>query len=106
MVLKAIMLSGACVLFAGCASIAESTNSLSDEQLKSQTGGVLGYSSGDLAITSRRTAGTNTYVSLKATDGKEFACVVNGGNLLTMGVVNPPLCNKKGEPTTTNPFQH
>ena len=37
--------------------------------------------------------------------GKEFACVVNGGNLLTMGVVNPPLCNKKGEPINTNPFQ-
>lgn len=89
----------------GCASLAESTNTLSDEKILSQTAGTLGYSPKDLTITSRRTEGTNTYVDLKTKDKKEFVCVLNGGNLLTFGMTNPPSCNKKGEPIKTNPFQ-
>ena len=105
MSLKSIILSGACMVLVGCASIAESTNTLSDEKIRSQTAGTLGYAPDDLTINSRRTEGTNTYVTLKASDGKEFACTVNGGNLLSMGIVNPPLCGKKGDPANANPFQ-
>src|ERR1700752_4358307 len=105
MSLKRTLLFSLCTVLAGCASIAQSTNSLSDDQIKSQTGGTLGYAPGDLTIVSRRTEGTNTYVALKASDGREFNCVINGGNLLTMGIVNPPMCSKKGEPINTNPFQ-
>jgi hypothetical protein len=90
---------------AGCASIAGSTNMLTDDKIKSDTSGVLGYSPDDLTITSRRTEGTNTYVNLKAKDRKEFTCIINGGNLLSFGMTNPPMCNKKGEPINTNPFQ-
>lgn len=90
---------------AGCASIVGSTNMLTDDKIKSDTSGVLGYSPDDLIITSRRTEGTNTYVNLKAKNGKEFVCVINGGNMLTFGMTNPPMCNKKGEPINTNPFQ-
>jgi len=78
---------------------------LDDEKIKSNTAGVLGYSPGDLAIIDRRTEGTNTYVSLTANDGKQFNCVINGGNLLTMGIVNPPACAPKGQPINANPFQ-
>lgn len=105
MSLKRTMLFSICIALAGCASIAQSTNSLTDDQIKSQTGGALGYAPGDLTIVSRRTEGTNTYVALKASDSKEFNCIINGGNLLSMGVVNPPMCAKKGEPINTNPFQ-
>lgn len=59
---------------------------------------------GDLSIVTRRTEGTNTYVNLKASDGKEFTCIINGGNLLTMGMTNAPRCNKRGEPINTNLF--
>ena len=48
--------------------------------------------------------GTNTYVALKAKDGKEFNCIVNGGNLLSMGMTNPPVCSPKGQPVKAAPF--
>jgi len=89
----------------GCASLAAGTNTLSDERIKSESSGALGYSPDELNIVSRRTEGTNTYVSLKAKDGKEFTCIINGGNLLSMGMTNPPMCNKKGEPVKASPFQ-
>jgi hypothetical protein len=89
----------------GCASIAENTNMISDEKAVSQSAGALGYSPNDLTLTDRRTEGTNTYVNLEAKDGKEFTCIINGGNMLSMGLVNPPMCGKKGEPINTNPFQ-
>ncbi|ASL42068.1 hypothetical protein bAD24_I01170 [Burkholderia sp. AD24] len=88
-------------VFSGCSSIASSTNMLTDDKIKSSTSGTLGYSPDDLAITSRRTDGTNTYVNLKARDGKEYTCTINGGNLLTFGMVNPPACNRKGQPHQT-----
>lgn len=80
---------------AGCSTIAEKTTVISDENLVSQSAGALGYSPKDLTITSRRTEGTNTYVDLKAKDKKEFTCIINGGNILTFGVTNPPQCNRK-----------
>lgn len=91
-------LAGLVVLVAsGCSSIAGSTNMLSDDKIKSETAGTLGYSPQDLVIVNRRTEGTNTYVNLKAKDGKEFACTINGGNLLSFGMTNPPACNRKGQ---------
>ena len=43
----------------------------------------------------RRTEGTNTYVTLKARNGKTYACTVNGGNLLSFGMTNPPVCQPR-----------
>ena len=85
----------AALLLGGCATVAESTTMLSDEKILSQTGGALGYPATDLTITSRRTEGTNTYVDLRAKDKKEFTCIINGGNLLSFGMTNPPQCNRK-----------
>ena len=101
---KLACVSLAFVLLAGCNALATKTNTLTDDKIKSQTSGALGYQPSDLTISSRRTEGTNTYVSLKANDGKEFACIINGGNLLTFGMTNPPSCNKKGEPVSASPF--
>ncbi|WP_434513684.1 hypothetical protein AB6Q56_13750 [Dechloromonas sp. ARDL1] len=95
----------ALILMAGaCANIAEKTNTLSDEKIKSQTGGTLGYAPDALTIVSRRTEGTNTYVELRANDKKVFNCVINGGNALSFGMTNPPSCAKKGEPLRVGPF--
>ncbi len=91
--------------FTGCAMIASHTNMLTSAKIKSITSGALGYQPSDLTITSKRIDGTNTYVNLRTTDGKDFTCIINGGNILTLGMTNPPMCNKKGEPINSNPFQ-
>lgn len=80
----------------GCGSIASSTNSLSDDRLKSEAAGALGLSPGELSLVNRRTESTNTYYAVKARDGKEYNCVINGGNLLSFGMTNPPSCKRKG----------
>ena len=98
-----VFLAASCLT--GCASIAAGTNTLSDERIKSESSGALGYSPEEVTIVSRRTEGVNTYVNLKAKDGKEFTCIINGGNILSMGMTNPPMCSKKGEPIRANPFQ-
>lgn len=84
-----------CLTAVGCSSIASRTNTLSDERILSETGGVLGLSPTELTIAERRTEGTNTYVTLKASNGKTYACTVNGGNLLSFGMTNPPVCQPR-----------
>lgn len=95
----------ALLLVSGCASIAgSSTRMLSDDRIKSETSAALGYAPEDLALVSRRVEGLNTYASLKAKDGKEFNCIINGGNWLSMGLTNPPMCSRKGTPVRAMPF--
>lgn len=89
----------------GCAAIAEKTNSLSDERIVAETAGVLGYAPSELALVARRTSGTNTYAELRADNGNEFNCIINGGNLATFGAINPPSCAKKGEILRSGPGQ-
>lgn len=95
---KLLTLSLMAVAISGCSTLAGKTSMLSDDKIKSDAGGALGYLPADLSIVSRRTEGTNTYVALKGNDGREFNCIINGGNLLTMGMTNPPSCARKGEP--------
>jgi len=84
-----------CLVAAGCTLITSRTNMLSDDRILSETGGVLGLSPSELTITERRTEGTNTYVILKAHNGKTYSCTVNGGNLLSFGMTNPPTCQPR-----------
>ena len=91
------------LLVAGCSTIATKTNMLSDERVVSEAAGALGLSPSELKLDSRRTQGTNTYVELTANSGQHYHCIINGGNLLSFGMVNPPMCAKKGEPIKT-PF--
>lgn len=76
----------------GCAS-----TMLSNERIASETAGILGVSPEELSIQNRRTEATNTYYVARTKTGKEYACVINGGNALTFGMVNPPSCNSKGK---------
>jgi hypothetical protein len=104
---KFALLGAASLLFSGCASIAGSSRTmLSDARITSESSAALGYAAEDLTLVSRRTEGLNTYASLKAKDGKEFTCMINGGNWLSMGLTNPPVCSRKGEPLKgVSPFQ-
>jgi hypothetical protein len=94
------------LLFSGCASIAGSSHTmLTDGRILSESSAVLGYAAEDLTLVGRRVEGLNTYASLKAKDGREFTCMINGGNWLSMGLTNPPMCSRKGEPIKASPFQ-
>ena len=93
---KRFCLLAIALIITGCDTIAEHTNITSDEKLVSESAGALGYSPDDLTLVSRRAAGTNTYAVLKnKNSGKEYACTINGGNLVTMGQINPPTCIEK-----------
>ena len=83
-------------LASGCAVVAEKTNFMSDDDIKSKVAGTLGYAPGEINLVSRRTEGTNTYAVISVKGRKEFACTLNGGNLLTAGIVNPPSCMPRG----------
>jgi len=89
----------------GCSTLASNTNSLTDERIRSESAGALGYDPAELTLVGRRTEGTNTYANLKTADGKEFTCIINGGNMLSLGMTNPPSCGKKGEAINANPFR-
>lgn len=84
---------------AGCATVAGGTNMLTDERIVSESAGALGLAPANLTLVSRRTEGTNTYATLRARekdkDKAEYVCVINGGNLLSFGMVNPPTCTKR-----------
>lgn len=84
-----------CLIVTGCSAVATKTNTLSDERILSETGGTLGISPSDLTLVDRRTEGVNTYVTVKTKDGKTFACTVNGGNLFSFGMTNPPICTAR-----------
>lgn len=90
---KVIIAAALSVTLSGCAMVAEKSTMISDDRVKSQASGALGYPVSDIELVSRRTEGTNTFVVVRAKDRKEFACTLNGGNILTMGMVNPPTCN-------------
>lgn len=101
---KFVAVASVLVALSGCNIIASKTNILTDEQIKSQAGGALGYSPEELTLVNRRTEGTNTFALVKSKDNQQFNCIINGGNLLTFGMTNPPSCSKKGQPTNTAPF--
>lgn len=94
------------LLFAatGCTTIASSTNVLSDVRVVEESALALGIPAAQLQLVNRRTEGTHTYVQLKSRDQREFTCIVNGGNLLSFGMTNPPSCARSGEPVKAAPF--
>lgn len=90
-----LMISCAAALLVGCSAVAEKTNMLNDEDIKKETAGVIGVSPSELTVVESYTTGTNTHATLRTTSGKQYICTVNGGNLLSFGMVNPPTCNPK-----------
>jgi hypothetical protein len=83
------------VLFAGCGTLAGNTNMLSDERIRSEVGGTLGLKAEEVTIVDRRTEGTNTYVNVRTANRQNHACVINGGNMLSFGMTNPPVCSRR-----------
>jgi len=53
------------MLLSGCNTIASKTNMLSDDKIKSQAGGAIGYEPSEVEIVSKWVEGTNTYVQIE-----------------------------------------
>jgi len=102
--LKMSILISMVYFLSSCSTLAQKSNALTDDKIKSETSGVIGCAPDDLTILSRRTEGENTFVNLLTKDGKKYTCTINGGNALTLWTVNPPMCSATGEPTNLNPF--
>jgi hypothetical protein len=73
------------------------TTLLSNDRIVSETAGVLGVPQSELSISDRvRDGPTNTrYMAADSKTGARYACVINGGGALALGMVNPPTCNKQ-----------
>lgn len=90
---------------AACSTIAQKTNMLSDADLISKSADALGVSAGSLTLLDRHTDGTDTYADFRATNGIQYRCMINGGNLLSLGMTNPASCSKAGTPLApVSPF--
>ena len=83
------------VLSGGCGALAGNTNMLTDERIRSEVGGALGVRAEEVTIVDRRTEGTNTYVNVKTANRQSHACIINGGNMLSFGMTNPPVCRRR-----------
>ena len=71
---------------------------LSNDRMTSSIAGVLGVSPSAVTLSDRRSDGpTNTYVLAHVAGGKTYACTVNGGGVLAMGMTNPPTCQPAAE---------
>ena len=66
---------------------------MSDDRMRSSIAGVLGVPPSSVTLTDRRSDGpTNTHVLAHVAGGKTYACTVNGGGMLALGMMNPPTC--------------
>ena len=77
------------LVLGGCVS------TLSDQRIKEETAGVLGVSADQVAIENRHQEMTNTYYVARTSTGLAYACIINGGNIMTFGMTNPATCNIK-----------
>lgn len=91
--MRSLMKLAACAaLVSSLGACATTDLMLSDNRIASNTAGAIGVQPGDLTITDRRTELTNTYYVATTSTGARYACVINGGGALAMGLVNPPSC--------------
>lgn len=83
------------VLSGGCGALAGNTNMLTDERIRSEVGGAMGVRAEEVTIVDRRTEGTTTYVNVRTGNRQSHACIINGGNMLSFGMTNPPVCSRR-----------
>lgn len=72
----------------GCANTIMSNQDISDK-----TSMALGVPSDQVSISNRRyDGGVNTYYTAQV-GRRQYACMINGGTVLSFGITNPPQCN-------------
>ncbi len=86
----ALAILSAAALTTGCAN-----QIMSDRSIADTTAALLGQPASSLRISDRRYDGmTNTYYTATTAQGVSYRCVINGGTLLSAGMINPPTCNR------------
>ena len=40
---------------------------------------------------------TNTFYVATTRSGEQYACILNGGNVMTFGMTNPAICNRRAK---------
>lgn len=79
----------ASLALAGCASTL-----LSDDRIRESTAMALNQPTSAVTISGRRYDGaTNTYYTANTPRGT-FACTINGGSVMALGMTNPPQCSR------------
>lgn len=88
MIKPALAVLATSLALSGCASTL-----LSDARIRDNTAMALNEPS--VAISNRRDDGmTNTYYTAR-TARASYACTINGGGVLAMGLTNPPQCTRQ-----------
>lgn len=92
--IKVFSLAACIHLLSACSVIAEKTNIVTDQQLVEYAAAATGHPTKSLELLQRSASGTVTSYKVKANNNVTFHCVLNGGNILSMGMVNPSVCNQ------------
>jgi hypothetical protein len=80
----------ASLTLAGCAD-----KLLSDDRIRDNTALALNMPPATVMISDRRYDGmTNTYYTARTSHGT-YACVINGGSVMAMGMTNRPECSRR-----------
>jgi hypothetical protein len=80
----------ASLTLAGCAD-----KILSDDRIRDNTALALNMPATSVTISDRRYDGmTNTFYTARTARGT-YACVINGGSVMAMGMTNPPECSRR-----------
>lgn len=87
--MKPLACLGMVIMMSGCADTL-----LSDSRIQNETAMALGVPGGSVLISGRRyDGGTNTYYTARTPRGM-FNCTLNGGTVLSAGIVNTPRCTR------------
>ncbi len=79
-------------LAAGCAE-----QMLGSDRARDSISGVLGLPAADVTIVERRADGpTNTNFIVDTRANGRFVCIINGGNIATLGMTNGAACRRPG----------
>lgn len=90
-----ILFISAALMGAGCASVA-----VSNDAIEQKTAAALSLSSGTFTINDRVDDGMRTDYTVKASNGKQYACYVTGTVSVTGRVVSDAICTEKAKGTT------
>ena len=90
MIRPSLALLAASLALTGCANTL-----LSDDRIRENTAMALNQPTSAVTISGRRYDGaTNTYYTANTPRGT-FACTINGGSVMALGMTNPPQCSRQ-----------
>jgi hypothetical protein len=86
---NAIIVACAMLTLSGCVS------TLTQDRIREETSAAIGVPASDITISDQRQEMTNTFYTATTRSGVQYACTLNGGNIMTLGMTNPATCNRK-----------